>query len=106
MFSSACQPDIAFYHLPDERIFTFFRFVNFFGTVFVSDFKKHEQFVELDNPLDVLNMTMSELIRSQLAHNVLRSICFLELGESVVSLWLLCIQHSHDILYRFPRGST
>ena len=35
---------------------------------------------------------------SQLAHNVLRTICFLELGESVVVLLLFGIQLSHHVL--------
>ena len=34
----------------------------------------------------------------QLAHNVLRTICFLELGESMFVLWLFCIEPSHNIL--------
>jgi hypothetical protein len=29
-------------------------------------------------------------VRTQLAHNVLRATCFLELGESVVVLWSFC----------------
>jgi hypothetical protein len=33
-------------------------------------------------------------VETQLAHNILRTICFLELGESVVVLWFFCIQPS------------
>ena len=35
---------------------------------------------------------------SQLAHNVLRTICFLELVESVIVLWLFWIQPPHNFL--------
>ena len=35
---------------------------------------------------------------TQLAHNVLRTICYIELGERVVVLWLFCIQPSHNVL--------
>ncbi|CDQ69416.1 unnamed protein product [Oncorhynchus mykiss] len=35
---------------------------------------------------------------TQPAHNVLRTICFLEFGKSVVGLWLFCIQPSHNFL--------
>jgi hypothetical protein len=39
-----------------------------------------------------------KLQHTEQAHNVLRTICILELGESVVVLWLFFIQPSHNIL--------
>lgn len=44
-------------------------------------------------------------VRTQLAHNVLRATCFLELGESVVVLWSFCIQTSHNVLGMVQGGS-
>jgi hypothetical protein len=47
-------------------------------------------------PLSLLRYIQQHL--TQLAHNVLRTVCFWELGESVVVLWLFCTQPTHNFV--------